>query len=50
MSLNLSEVAKARRRLAEERQRSRETLGKLCEGRNLNAKPIFTSVRSPRAA
>ena len=50
MTLKLTEVAKARRRLAIEHKRSKDTLGKVPPEQNTNARPVFVSVRSMTAA
>lgn len=52
MSLTLSEVARARRRLAVEKKRTKEAIRKLRHDRSAANMPVFASVRSapPTAA
>ena len=50
MSLKLTEVAKARRRLAVERKQSKEAQGKVRSEPRTEVKPVFVSSRVLPAA
>ncbi len=50
MALRLSEVAKARRRLAIEHKKQSETLADKRQVQNTNRRPVFVSSRSVSVA